>query len=95
MSDLDPKAPSDMGANARRMRLERWACQGFSDESLEAGVVAEMRDALEEAEAGLCFAGADREVPADKFVPAPTLALRTVRRALTLARLGEPKEAGS
>jgi hypothetical protein len=46
-----------------------------------APVIEEFRSVLLEAEAGLEFAGADKE-PAGQFVPSPTLALRIVREAL-------------
>lgn len=46
--------------------------------------VAEAVAALREAESGLWFAGADVNVPRGRFIPAPTLALITVRAALAL-----------
>jgi hypothetical protein len=88
MSEIDPKAPSDMGANARRMRAERESVKGLSTDELEAGIVVDAMAALAEAEAGLCFAGADKDIPAGAFAPSPTLALRAVRRVL--ARLDRP-----
>ena len=53
--------------------------------------------ALREAEAGLVFAGADQPVEEGAFVPAPTLALRSVRQAMNRADGLEvgPGEAGS
>jgi hypothetical protein len=45
----------------------------------------ELLEALLEAEAGLEFAGADKE-PEGQFVPAPTLALRIVRAAIAKAK---------
>ena len=45
----------------------------------------ELLEALMEAEAGLEFAGADKE-PEGQFVPAPTLALRIVRAAIAKAK---------
>ena len=44
----------------------------------------DLLDALREAEAGLEFAGADKE-PEGQFVPAPTMALRIVRAAIAKA----------
>jgi hypothetical protein len=48
-------------------------------------MVPELVDALREAEAGLEFAGADREIPEGDFVPSPTLALRNIRAMLAKA----------
>lgn len=48
----------------------------------------ELVAALREAEAGLEFAGADKLMPAGEFVPAPLLALRAVRAALSRASEG-------
>jgi hypothetical protein len=45
----------------------------------------ELLEALYEAEAGLEFAGADKNIPEGHFVPSPTLALRAVRKAIAKA----------
>jgi hypothetical protein len=54
----------------------------------------QMLEALYEAEAGLCFAGADRKFRKGQFVPAPTLALKIVRAAIAQAT-GRKKGAAS
>lgn len=51
-------------------------------------LVAELVDALRQAEAGLEFAGADQMAATGSFVPAPLLALRAVRAVIAKATTG-------
>jgi hypothetical protein len=70
-------------------QVANWQDKTFNcDAEINANLIAAAPDLLEallEAEAGLEFAGADKE-PEGQFVPAPTLALRIVRAAIAKAK---------
>jgi len=76
----EARANANLIAAAPETAAERDRLRKVNDELLEA---------LMEAEAGLEFAGADKE-PEGQFVPAPTLALRIVRAAIAKAKGEEP-----
>jgi len=84
------KAPSGFTAEGNyKINVEQWGqineiCH--SDKAARLSKAApDMLEALKEAEAGLEFAGAEKEIPEGDFIPAPTLSLRIVRAAIAKA----------
>lgn len=90
MRDVQAAAESILSADGERLALLAKHDPGvFID--IAAALIAnrarleEAAEALHEAEVGLEFAGADKDIPEGEFVPTPTLALRNVRT--TIAKL--------